>query len=249
MDENKVLATVNGKDITEQDAYDFLNKLSPQVAFQFRSPEGIKNLINELVNQELFYLNAIENGLDKEKDFIKDLEKIKKQVLIQYSVGKLFSDIEVKDEEIKDYYVNHQDNFKTPEKVRASHILVDSEDKANNILDQLNNGMSFEEAARKYSNCPSKENGGDLGEFTRGQMVQEFEDAAFSMNQGQISEPVKTQFGYHIIKLISREEAGITPLEDVKEQIQNHLMALKQQQKFTDKANELKGKYDIKMYL
>ena len=84
MDENKVLATVNGKDITEQDAYDFLNKLSPQVAFQFRSPEGIKNLINELVNQELFYLNAIENGLDKEKDFIKDLEKIKKQVLIQY---------------------------------------------------------------------------------------------------------------------------------------------------------------------
>jgi len=249
MDENKVLATVNGKDITEQDAYDFLNKLSPQVAFQFRSPEGIKNLINELVNQELFYLNAIENGLDKEKDFIKDLEKIKKQVLIQYSVGKLFSDIEVKDEEIKDYYVNHQDNFKTPEKVRASHILVDSEDEANNILDQLNNGMSFEEAARKYSNCPSKENGGDLGEFTRGQMVQEFEDAAFSMNQGQISEPVKTQFGYHIIKLISREEAGITPLEDVKEQIQNHLMALKQQQKFTDKANELKGKYDIKMYL
>ncbi len=249
MDENKVLATVNGKDITEQDAYDFLNKLSPQVAFQFRSPEGIKNLINELVNQELFYLNAIENGLDKEKDFIKDLEKIKKQVLIQYSVGKLFSGIEVKDEEIKDYYVNHQDNFKTPEKVRASHILVDSEDKANNILDQLNNGMSFEEAARKYSNCPSKENGGDLGEFTRGQMVQEFEDAAFSMNQGQISEPVKTQFGYHIIKLISREEAGITPLEDVKEQIQNHLMALKQQQKFTDKANELKGKYDIKMYL
>ena len=155
----------------------------------------------------------------------------------------------MKDEEIKDYYVNHQDNFKTPEKVRASHILVDSEDEANNILDQLNNGMSFEEAARKYSNCPSKENGGDLGEFTRGQMVQEFEDAAFSMNQGQISEPVKTQFGYHIIKLISREEAGITPLEDVKEQIQNHLMALKQQQKFTDKANELKGKYDIKMYL
>jgi len=90
MYENKILATVNGKDITEQDAYDFLEKLSPQVAIQFRTPEGIKNLINELVNQELFYLNAVEGGLDQEEDFIVQLEKIKKQVLIQYSVNKLF---------------------------------------------------------------------------------------------------------------------------------------------------------------
>lgn len=249
MYENKILATVNGKDITEQDAYDFLEKLSPQVAIQFRTPEGIKNLINELVNQELFYLNAVEGGLDQEEDFIVQLEKIKKQVLIQYSVNKLFSDIEIKDEDINEYYLNHQQEFKTPERVRASHILVDSEDDANDILEQLKKGMSFEEAARKYSNCPSKENGGDLGEFTKGQMVQEFEDAVFSMEEGQISEPVKTQFGYHIINLISRKEEGITPLEFVKEQIQNHLIALKQQEKFTDRVKELKGKYEVKMYL
>lgn len=249
MDDKKVLATVNGKDITEQEAHDFLNKLSPQVAIQFRTPDGLKNLVNELINQELFYLEAIEDQLDKEEDFINRLENIKKQVLIQYTVEKLFSDIEVRDDEIKNYYADHEEDFKTPEKVSASHILVDSEDEAKDILDQLNKGMPFEEAARKYSNCPSIENGGNLGEFTRGQMVKEFEDAVFSMDENQVSEPVKTQFGYHIIKLISRKEPGHIPLADVEDQIKSHLISLKQREKFADRTNELKGKYEVKMYL
>jgi len=249
MEDNKVLATVNGKDITEEDAYHFLNQLSPQVAIQYRTPEGIKNLVKELINQELFYLQAIEEELDREEEFIEQLEKIKKQVLIQYAVEKLFSGIEVEDEEINNYYMSNQENFIIPERVRASHILVDSEDEANEILNQLNSGMSFEEAARKYSKCPSKENGGDLGEFTRGQMVQEFEDAAFSMDEGQISEPIKTQFGYHIIKLVARRESEISPLEDEKEKIQSYLVALKQRELFNLRIDELKGKYEVNMYL
>lgn len=249
MEDNKVLATVNGKDITEEDAYHFLNQLSPQVAIQYRTPEGIKNLVKELINQELFYLQAIEEELDREEEFIEQLEKIKKQVLIQYAVEKLFSGIEVEDEEINNYYMSNQESFIIPERVRASHILVDSEDEANEILNQLNSGMSFEEAARKYSKCPSKENGGDLGEFTRGQMVQEFEDAAFSMDEGQISEPIKTQFGYHIIKLVARRESEISPLEDEKEKIQSYLVALKQRELFNSRIDELKGKYEVNMYL
>jgi peptidyl-prolyl cis-trans isomerase C len=249
MEDNKVLATVNGKDITEEDAYHFLNQLSPQVAIQYRTPEGIKNLVKELINQELFYLQAIEEELDREEEFIEQLEKIKKQVLIQYAVEKLFSGIEVEDEEINNYYMSNQESFIIPERVRASHILVDSEDEANEILNQLNSGMSFEEAARKYSKCPSKENGGDLGEFTRGQMVQEFEDAAFSMDEGQISEPIKTQFGYHIIKLVARRESEISPLEDEKEKIQSYLVALKQRELFNLRIDELKGKYEVNMYL
>lgn len=249
MNDNKVLATVDGRNITEQDAYNFLNQLSPQVAIQYRTPEGIKNLVKELINQELFYLQAIEEELDREEEFIEQLEKIKKQVLIQYAVEKLFSGIEVEDEEINNYYMSNQESFIIPERVRASHILVDSEDEANEILNQLNSGMAFEEAARKYSKCPSKENSGDLGEFTRGQMVQEFEDAAFSMDEGQISEPIKTQFGYHIIKLVSRKEAAISPLEEVKEQIQNHLIDLKQREKFDEATHELKEKYEVKIYL
>ena len=100
------------ENITEQDAYDFLNQLSPQVAMQFRTPEGIKNLVKELVNQELFYSQAIEEGLDKEEEFIEQLEKIKKQVLIQYAVNKLLSAVEVKEEEIKAFYMSNKKTLK-----------------------------------------------------------------------------------------------------------------------------------------
>ena len=89
--------------------------------------------------------------------------------------------------------------------VSAKHILVSTESEAKDILQKINNdSISFEEAAKKWSNCPSKNNGGDLGYFGRGMMVKEFEDVAFSTEKGAISAPVKTQFGWHLIKVIDK---------------------------------------------
>lgn len=88
--------------------------------------------------------------------------------------------------------------FKT---VRAKHILVDSEEQAWAIKSRITEGESFEELALKYSKCPSKEKGGDLGYFVRGQMVPEFENAAFETPIGEVSDPVKTRFGWHLIKV------------------------------------------------
>ncbi len=85
--------------------------------------------------------------------------------------------------------------------VRARHILVKTEDEANAILFDIKAGKSFEELALKHSLCPSKSKGGDLGFFSKGQMVKEFEDAAFALKPGEVSRPVKTRFGYHIIKV------------------------------------------------
>lgn len=89
--------------------------------------------------------------------------------------------------------------------VRASHILVSSLEEANRILIELRKGIEFEALARRNSSCPSAEKGGDLGFFAKGQMVKEFEDIAFSMKVGEVSKPVKTQFGYHLIKVIERK--------------------------------------------
>ena len=89
--------------------------------------------------------------------------------------------------------------------VRASHILVPTEDKAKWLYKELQKGRDFAKLAKEYSECPSKEKGGDLGFFERGQMVKEFEDVAFKMKEGDFSEPVKTQFGYHIIKLTGKK--------------------------------------------
>ena len=86
-------------------------------------------------------------------------------------------------------------------KVRASHILVDKHSKALEIISKIREGQDFKEAARSFSSCPSKKKGGDLGFFGKGQMVPEFEKAAFALNVGQMTnDPVKTKFGYHIIK-------------------------------------------------
>ncbi len=88
--------------------------------------------------------------------------------------------------------------------VRASHILVEDENLAKELKEKIESGEEFAYVAKKYSICPSKENGGDLGEFGKGVMVKEFEDAAFSLDVGIVSEPVKTQFGYHLIMVTSK---------------------------------------------
>ena len=90
--------------------------------------------------------------------------------------------------------------------VKASHILVSSLEEANKVISELKNGKEFGELARKYSSCPSGKQGGDLGFFSKGQMVKEFEDAAFSLEVGSVSGPVKTQFGYHIIKVTEKKQ-------------------------------------------
>lgn len=89
--------------------------------------------------------------------------------------------------------------------VKASHILVDTRAEANLIKSKIDNGESFEALAKKYSKCPSGQEGGNLGYFERGQMVPEFEDAAFDLPVGKVSEPVHTQFGWHLIKVYDKK--------------------------------------------
>ena len=249
MNPNKVLAEVNGRKITQQDAYAFLNQLDPQIAMQFQSPEGINRIVDELVNQELMYLDAVENNFDKEEIFISEIEKIKANALKQYAMNKLLSDVSATEEEIVKYYDDHKEYFQAPESVRASHILVKEEEKAQEVLKEIKEGLSFEEAASKYSVCPSKQNGGDLGEFTKGQMVPEFEEAAFNLEEGKLSDPVKTQFGYHLIKVQYKKEAGTSTLEEVRNQITQQVVGLKQQERYLKKSEELKNKYEVKINL
>lgn len=249
MRENKILAVVNGKEITEDTVLKFLNDLGPQMAMQFQSPEGIKRVVEELINQEVLYLEALENGLDKEEAFLVELEKVKESIIKQYSLNILLSNISASEDELLDFYNENKDKFQKPESVVASHILVDTEEKADTIIIEINQGLSFEDAAQKYSSCPSKDQGGNLGEFTKGQMVPEFEVAAFSMELNQVSEPVKSQFGYHIIKLISKNEETISTFDEVKDGVNQQVLGMKQQEAYLNKTNELKQKYEVINYM
>ena len=242
--DNKLLATVNGREIKESDLNGLLQGLG-QNAVQFSNPEGRTKLIDELVMQELLYSEAIEKGYDKEQEFLTVFENMKSSLVKQYAMNKLLMSVDVNDDEVKAYYEKHKDMYSQPEAARASHILVSTEEEANEVLGEINNGLDFAEAAMKYSSCPSKNAGGDLGEFTRGRMVPEFEEATFEMNVGEISEPVKTQFGYHIIKLVEKKEPKKLSFDEVKDQVKNQCVSVKQNTMYLEKGIELKKKYTV----
>lgn len=246
MDKDKILAKVNGKDITGEDYNIFINSLNPDLRKHLLNTEKNEEVIDELIHQELIYQDAKDKGLDKEEDFQKVLEKAKKSLLLNYYLGKMLSDIAITDKEIEDFYKVHKDHFNTPPTVRASHILVEDLEKAQEIYNKIVNGADFSLEAKENSTCPSKNKGGDLGNFSRGQMVKEFEDAAFSMNVGDISKPIKTEFGYHIIKLTGKNPSKEVSLEDAKDHIIKDIRRQKEQDIYRDKINLLKAKYDIK---
>lgn len=237
MDKDKVLAEVNGKKITGVDYNLFIDSLNPQLKQYFGGEELNKDVVNELVYQALLYEDAMEKGMDKEDEFIQVVEKTKESMLKTYALGKLLATAEVKDEDIKNFYEENKDAFKQGESADASHILVEEEDKAREIYEKIKNGGDFEELAKEYSTCPSKEKGGNLGTFTKGQMVKEFEDAVFENEVGTITEPVKTQFGYHIIKINQKNDARELSLMKLKIELWNKLED-KRNKKFTTKKSQ-----------
>lgn len=245
MTENKVLASVEGKEITQDIVMKFLNDLGPQMAMQFQSPEGMKRVVDELVNQEILYLDAVDNKVDEDPDFLKELDKLKEGLLKQYAVNKLIKNASVSEEELQTHYDENKEMFIKPETLQGSHILVETEELANDVIKEIKDGLSFEDAASKYSSCQSKIDGGRLGEFGRGQMVPEFEEAAFELEVDVISEPVKTQFGYHIILITGKNEEGISSFDEVKEQLSRHLLGVKQQDLYIKETNKLKEKYNV----
>ena len=135
MSEEKIVAIVNGKEITRPDVMKFLNDMGPQMAMQFQSPEGIKTVIEEMVNQELLYLDAVDSKMEEEQEFKEILEATKLNLLKNYAFNKVLSNIDASEEEISSHYNEYKDTFNKPVTVKASHIRVDTEDKANPTLD------------------------------------------------------------------------------------------------------------------
>lgn len=244
--ENKVIAIVDGREITESHLVSLVHSLG-QNAARFADESGRQKLIEELVTQELFYSDAIENGLDKDEEFVNAAKNMYSNLLKQYALSKLLGTVSVSDEEALEYFNNHKDTFRSAATARAKHILVESKEKADEILAEIKAGLSFEDAASKYSSCPSSERGGDLGEFGRGQMVPEFEEALFNMKADEISEPVQTQFGYHLIKAVSINEGKEAEFDQVKDQVKQFVLSTKHNEVYVAKQAELKAKYTVEM--
>ena len=165
---------------------------------------------------------------------------------MEYAIGKCVESVRVSEDEVKAFYDEHKDDFNAGETVNASHILVDSEEKATELLAAINNGeISFEDAAKQNSTCPSSAQGGNLGDFGRGQMVPEFDTACFEMEVGEVRGPVKTQFGYHLIRLNAKNDAEPIAYADIRGELFAKLTQEKQQAAYQSKINQLKILYPV----
>ena len=244
----KILAKVGGVPITEEDVNEFLAGLGQRGA-GYNTPEGRAMVLQQLIGNKLLLLDAKRNLLEAQPEFKEQMARVKDQLLTNYAGEKAIAGVTVSDKECEDYYNANLDKFNSGETVNASHILVDTEEAALDILAKINAGeISFEDAAKEFSSCPSKEAGGCLGDFGRGQMVPEFDTAVFEMNAGEISSaPVKTQFGYHLIKLNSKSEAAPTPYAEISGEIKNALLLEKRRKAYESKINQLKIMYPVDM--
>jgi peptidyl-prolyl cis-trans isomerase C len=235
----EILAKVNGLAITDADVDQFLASLGAR-GQNYNNPQGRAMVLEQLIHQKLFLCEAMKNLYEAEPAFKAQLKQMKDSLLTNYAMEKALANITIKDEEAKKFYDENPEQFQTGEVVNASHILVDTEEKANEILAKINAGeVSFADAAKEHSSCPSSQEGGNLGEFGRGQMVPEFDQACFTMEVGTIAGPIKTQFGYHLIQLNSKKEGGTVPFEQVAPQLKEKLLMDKQQATIQSKVNQL----------
>lgn len=219
--------------------------------------EGQKRKIKISTGEIDLELKKLKEMFSNEADFNKALEaqnitlkQLKKDIelyLVQRKIWeKETKGITVSDEEIAKYYEENKERFAIEEEVKARHILVKTEREAEEILQKIKEGADFAELAEEYSiDSGNKNQGGDLGWFGRGKMVPEFEKVAFKTEVGKVSEIVKTQFGYHIIMVEDKKEAGLQNLEEAKEQIEQTLLYQKQQAKFEGWLNEVRKKSKI----
>jgi peptidyl-prolyl cis-trans isomerase C len=238
---SKVLAKVGNITITDDEVTEYILGMG-QRGQSYNSPEGRKAVLERIVAGKLMLLDAKRNLLEVEPAFKAQLARLKDELLANYATEKLLSEVKVSDKECRDYYEENKERFIADEQVSASHILVKDEELANKLLNDIKDGkISFEDCAKENSTCPSGKGGGALGSFGRGQMVKEFEDAAFAMEPGQISEaPVKTQFGYHIIKVTSKIDNEQISYETIAEEILGALKNEKSRKAYESKINQLK---------
>ena len=246
----KILARVGSHDITEAEVLEFIKPFGQQAMMLYSSEQGRKMIIDDLISMRLYALDAEEKKLDQTPEFIENLATIKRTMLAQASMREVVKDVNITEDEVKKYYDNNPKLFTQPEQVHASHILVSSDETLAKVQEELKSGKSFDVVAKEFSIDPgSAANGGDLGEFPRGVMVPEFEKAAFELkNPGDVSEPVKTQFGWHIIKLGERIPESVMPFEQVKSHIEQELREKKTQELLQARSKELESKCKVERF-
>lgn len=245
---DKVLAKIGNQTVTEAD----LNEMADAVPEKYRplytTPEGQKKTLDYIVNVYVLAAEAQKQGLDKTPEIQKLIEFTRKDLLARLYLDKMTKDMPAPSEqEAKEFYENNKSQFTTPESLHLHHILVKTEKEAKDVLKRLEKGEKFSDVASQVSICPSKSEGGDLKWMPKGSLLPEIEEVAFTTKNGQITGPVKTKFGFHVLFVEDRRPPQENSFDQVKDYIVEQLKFQKQQDQYEKLADNLKKQMNVQI--
>jgi len=254
LEANDILATVDGKNITVGDADSFIRSSQPTLSYDNIGDKEKKQVLERLIEKRLFVEEAKKAGIEKDPEYLERLERMKEDLMINQWMKNEYKKMFISDGEAREFYDKNKDKFKIPERVHARPVLLKDEKSAKDIISKLS-GLEgdelkkrFVELAKSESKGPTASKGGDLGYFSKDQMVLPFSKAAFSMKPGEVSsKPVKTQFGYHVIYVEDVKKESVLPFEDVKAKIAQKLKEKEFADKMQLRMQDMKKKAKIEI--
>jgi peptidyl-prolyl cis-trans isomerase C len=245
-DNGKTLISMGSEKVTMDDFQRRVDKIPAYLLAYFQDKEGAKTLVDGLLKEQLLIREAHRQKLNKTKEFQAKLKEIEDQLLVDEMVKELKNkELAVTKEEEESYFQKNRESLAMADKIRVKHILVKTDKEAKAVLDKLKKGEEFDKLAGEYSiDKTSAAKGGDLGYFSRGDLVPEFEKAAFALqNQGQVSNVVKTPFGYHIIQLVDKKQKDQITVDDVSDEVKKRL----EKEKFDKWMDDMKARYKVRI--
>lgn len=241
-----VMLKVNNQDITASEIKRMWDNLFPPgtaTDFNTLKPEMRDKILRGIMTEHLLLSEALKEGVDKSDAVQRQLEDIRKKLIVRAYIEAKTADIS--DKELHDAYDASVMSLRDQKEVRARHILVASKEDAVKVKKELTSGKSFEDVAKQYSKDPtSAKQGGDLGYFTKDKMVKEFADAAFTLKKGEVSDPVKSPFGWHIIEVEDIRPVTVPTYNEAKDQLKLQL----QEKKLDDYLHGLLKTAEVKLY-
>ena len=224
------------------------NQLWEQIPENYKLQLTKRNVLDQIISEKLLIQESKNKGLEEDKEVLEQIAKITEQILVQILIEREILDkVMVGDEEVVKYYEENKNDFVEKEQVHLLNILVETEDEAQNLLEQLKAGGDFSEIAKEKSIGPSAAQGGDLGYIAKGTIISEIGEVVFALELGEVSDIIKTEFGFHILKVLDKKPEIIKTVEEVKEDIIENLLPLKQREAFENLLEELKSKVTIEI--
>jgi len=237
-DNGKVLVNIDSDTITLEEFNKELDKIPMNMKMLVATQSGKKTYLDRLIMKKLLLREAAKGKIEGEAEFQNRLADIKEQLLIESLLKKkIAADSQLTDDDMKKYYDTNKEKFKKEKEINTRHILLKTEEEAKQIMEKLQKGEDFIELSKKYSIDPNaKASGGEIGFHPKGTLLPEYEAAAFKLTKvGQVAGPVKSQFGYHIIRLEGAKPPAYVSFDEVKDFIRQQLIQ--------DKQKELLEKY------